>query len=200
MIENKEQKKYLEDIMTQIENGKILSEIVSGYNSKIKRMLFDECGERGRKVLILDFERTQPILEIIELYTNNNLSIEDIAGKLRISEGRVIDIIQKYEYLTGRKIERINDAEQLDLDKKSIIKDYRLGKQMMHIAKDNNTTYEIVRRIIIRYLSENGPEIEEERKKILEFNRKKKIEYEIENKKANKKVEKKKDTKRKELI
>ncbi len=198
MIENKEQKKYLEDIMTQIENGKVLSEIVSRYNSKIKRLLFEECGERGRKALILDFERTQPILEIIELYTNNNLSIEDIAKKLRISEGRVIDIIQKYEYLTGRKIEHSDNVQQ-DVDEKSIIEDYRSGKQMINITKENNTTYVIVRKIIARYLSENGPGIEEERKRILELERKKKIEDEIAKKREGKKVEKRKRYKKKKI-
>lgn len=198
MIENKKQKKYLEDIMTQVENGKVLSEIVGRHSSLVKRLLFEECGERGRKALILDFERTQPILEIIELYTNNNLSIEDIAKKLRISEGRVGDIIQKYEYLTGRKIEHSDNVQQ-DVDEKSIIEDYRLGKKIMHIAKDNNTTYEITRRIITRYLSENGPEIEEERKKILELNRKKKVEYEIQNKREGKKVEKRERYKKKRI-
>lgn len=198
MIENKEQKKYLEDIMTQIENGKVLSEIVSRYNSKIKRLLFEECGERGRKALILDFERTQPILEIIELYTNNNLSIEDIAKKLRISEGRVIDVIQKYEYLTGRKIEHSDNVQQ-DVDEKSIIEDYRSGKQMINITKENNTTYVIVRKIIARYLSENGPGIEEERKRILELERKKKIEDEIAKKREGKKVEKRKRYKKKKI-
>lgn len=199
MIENEEQKIYLENIITQIEQGKTITEIVGLRNSKVKRLLFEECGQRGREALILDFERTKPILKIIELYSNNNLRIDDVAKKLQISKGEVAKIIETYEFLTGKEIRKSDNKDQQDLDEKSIIEDYRLGKQMIQLAKDNNTTYEVARRIIARYLSENGPEIEEERKRILELDRKKKVEDEIKNKKISKKLSKKEEHKNKRI-
>ena len=199
MIENEEQRIYLENIITQIEQGKTISEIVGPRSSKVKRLIFEECGQRGREALILDFERTKPILKIIELYSNNNLRIDDVAKKLQISKGEVAKIIETYKFLTGKEIKKFDNKDQQDLDEKSIIEDYRLGKKMMHMAKDNNTTYEIARRIITRYLSENGPEIEEERKRILELDRKKKVEDEIKNKKISKKSSKKEEHKNKRI-
>ena len=161
MIENKEQKEYLEMIMTQIESGKVLSEIVSGHNSKIKRLLFEECGERGRKALILDFERTTPIFKILELY-NNGFMLEEVDKELGITMGKSTNLIAEYELLTGKNFRHLYSGIRYDLDEDEIIEEYRSGKTIEQTAIENECSAMPIQKRINEYMAENGDELKRE--------------------------------------
>lgn len=170
MIENEEQKKYLENIMTQIEGGKILSEIVSGSNIKIKRLLFEECGERGRKALILDFERTTPISEILQLY-GKRVIISEIDKALGLPKGKANELIAKYETLTGKKFQTLYNGIRYDFDEHSINEEiflkYKKGKRekektsFKQLAEEYHVSTTVIRNIIEKYMIDHNIDKEE---------------------------------------
>lgn len=161
MIESKEQRERLETIMAQIENGKVLSEIVSGHNSKIKRLLFEECGERGKRALILDFERKYPIFKILELY-NNGFKLDEVDEKLGLATGKSTNLIIEYEFLTGKKFQHLYSGIRYDLDSDEIIEQYRAGKTMEQIAEENECSAMSIQKRINEYMAENGDELKRE--------------------------------------
>lgn len=161
MIENEEQKIYLENIISQIEAGKMLSEIISGHNSKIKRLLFEECGERGKRALILDFERKYPIFKILELY-NNGFKLDEVDEKLGLATGKSTNLIIEYEFLTGKKFQHLYSGIRYDLDSDEIIEEYRSGKTINQIAAGKRCSGLSIQKRINEYMAENGDELKRE--------------------------------------
>lgn len=168
----------IKKIIEEFERGTTLIESAKRRKisiSDIRRSLFELGGEKGKQVLIQELEMISkaPIMKIVNDYKQNK-DASQICSDYNIYAGKLSDIIHKYEYITGEKI-NVNKSHspqfRHDLDREEIVNRYRSGEHITRIAEDNEVFPSTIRYIITRYEIENGNDIEDEHKQNVEKNK-----------------------------
>ena len=154
----------------EIENGKKIEEVAKENNiwpERVRAYLLRYGGQKGKNILLNEILEVLPIsIEEINLEFQNGKNSTDIAEELGVSTEWFLDVILKYETISGDKIQKrkgLNlNKRRNDLDVSKIIDEYRKGKDLTKIADDNNASTTTIRRRIDEYKKRTDEDIDEE--------------------------------------
>ena len=159
------QKKYIEEIFKEYDEGNTLSQIAKNHNKKIniiKIELLELGGEKGKKILLEELEKKAglSVNEVIPEYKKYNSAIK-VAEVFDVSESKIFNFMREYKTIVGEKEFRnsIIENARVDGDIDQIIEDYRIGITETKIAREKGISQSTVRNIIIKHAKREGYEI-----------------------------------------
>ena len=156
----------IENIIKECEKGHRLQDIAREKNipiAQLKEKLLELGGIRGKQILSKQLENKLEqdnisIADVIREYENGFKTKKDIANYFHISTYKLNLIIKEYEKINSTKIIREKHAENLEND--PIIKEYREGKTIAEISKENKISIQSINNIIKEYPNNREIKIE----------------------------------------